>query len=176
MSPLPSQDELLRRKEVENAEIRRAHERAENERQGLQAALDRYWALLGEFIERARGLGLEPGTHLPPEHSGSSSRIEWVEGYRLRSGSIVTAPPSRYAVKERRRVARSRTSIFDVEEVSLFVVSTEPGLAQGLSDPKTRSGEGWPPVTRWDRAANLLLAVEAELEASLLELMGSAEQ
>ena len=31
--------------------------------------------------------------------------------------------------------------------------------------------EGWPPIERWDRAANVLRALEAELEASLLELM-----
>jgi hypothetical protein len=58
-----------------------------------------------------------------------------------------------------------------IEETSLFVMSTDHGLTAGLSEPKTASQGNWPPTQRWDRAANLLLALEAELEATLLELM-----
>jgi hypothetical protein len=58
-----------------------------------------------------------------------------------------------------------------VPRVSLFVLTTDAGLSAGLSEPKTASGRSWPPARRWDRACNILFALEAELEATLLELM-----
>jgi hypothetical protein len=60
-----------------------------------------------------------------------------------------------------------------VDETTLFVLSTDAGLGAGLGDPKSATRGGWPPTQRWDRAANLLIALEAELEATLLELMDS---
>ena len=171
MSPLPSRDDLLQRKAIEDAEIGRRREWALEEERGLKAACARYWELLEEFIVRARELGLQPRTHEPEATRGSASRIDWVEGYRLRSGSVVAAPPLRYCVKERRLVARPRAQILDVDVISLFVVTTDAGLAAGLSEPKTASSEDWPPIQRWDRAASILCALEAELEASLLALM-----
>jgi hypothetical protein len=53
------------------------------------------------------------------------------------------------------------------------VLITDAGLTAGLSEPKTASQGDWPQVHRWDRACNILLALEAELEATLLELMDS---
>jgi hypothetical protein len=86
MSPLPSQEELRRRKAVEDAELTRRRERQAEKRQGLADAIARYWELLGEFVVRAGELGIQPRRH------ASKSRVQWVEGYRLRSGSVVTAP------------------------------------------------------------------------------------
>ena len=80
------------------------------------------------------------------------------------------SPPARYCLREPRLVGPSRLQAHDVTEVSLFV-STGAGLSTGLDGPETASSGSWPPVQRWDRACNILLALEAELEASLLELM-----
>jgi hypothetical protein len=180
MSLLPSQDDLLQRKAREHAEIARHRQRREDEERGLAEACARYWELLEEFVVRAGEIGVEPRRHQSVSHKGSTSPIEWVEGYRLRSGAIVAAPPLRYCLRERRRIVRPRAKVREVEAVMLFVVTTDPGLAAGLSEPKTESAGGWPAVERWDRAVSLLFALEAELEASLLELMdtktGSASQ
>ena len=175
MSPLPTQDDLLQLKAAENAEVARRRQREADEINGLAEACARYWELLEEFVVRAGQLGVEPQKHEPVPLKGSASRIEWVEGYRLRSGSVIAPPPLRYGMTERRRFAPRRTRLYQVAEISLFVMSTDAGLAPGLSEPKTRSAGGWPPIERWDRAANVLRALEAELEASLLELMGSGD-
>jgi hypothetical protein len=171
MSLLPSQDDLLRRKAMEHAELARHRQRKDDEERGLEEACARYWELLEEFVVRAGELGLQPARHQSASHKGSTSPIEWVEGHRLRSGSIVAAPPLRYCVRERRHLVRARAQIRELEAISLFVVTTDPGLAAGLSEPKTESSGGWPTVHRWDRAVSLLFALEAELEASLLALM-----
>lgn len=173
MSPLPSQEDLLQRKAAEHAEVARLRQREADEISGLAEACARYWQLLEEFVVRTGQLGIQPRKHEPISLKGSASRIEWVEGYRLRSGSVVAPAPLRYSVKERRRLARPRMRVHEVTETSLLVMSTDAGLAPGLSEPKTRSAGGWPPIERWDRAANVLHALEAELEASLLELMDS---
>ena len=173
MSPLSSQDDLLQRKAAEHAEIARRRQREADEVRGLAESCARYWALLEESVVRAGELGVQPRRHQPVSVRGSTSRIEWVDGYQLRSGSVVSAPPLQYCAKERRRLSRPKTHTQQVEEISLFVFSIDAGLATGLSEPKTPSVEGWPPIERWDRAANVLLALEAELEASLLELMDS---
>jgi hypothetical protein len=173
MSPLPSQEEFLRRKAVEDAEIIRQRERVLEEERGLEEALARYWRLLQEFVDRARELGLHPDTHTATSYAGAGPRVEWVEGFRLTGGSIVTAPPLRYSLQERRFLGGHRSDVHELEELSLFVLATDAGLTAYLSEPRTASQGGWPPVTRWDRAANLLLALEAELEASMLELMRS---
>ena len=172
MSPLPTREELRQRKAVEHAELVRQLDREAEERQGLEDAIARYWELLGEFVGRARELGIDPEAHAAVSQRRSESRVAWVEGYRLRSGSIVTSPPLRYCLRESRLVGPSRLEAHDVTEVSLFV-PTGAGLSAGLDGPETASSGGWPPVQRWDRACNILLALEAELEASLLELMGS---
>lgn len=171
MSLLPSQDDLLQRKALEHAELERHRQRKDDEVRGLAEACARYWELLEEFVVRAGELGVQPLKHQSASHKGSTSPIEWVEGYRLRSGAVVAAPPLRYCVRERRRLVRPRARIQKVEAISLFVVTTDPGLAAGLSEPKSESRGGWPTVQRWDRAVSLLFALEAELEASLLELM-----
>jgi hypothetical protein len=171
MSPLPSQEQLRQRKMIEHAELVRRQEREDEERRGLAEALARYWELLGEFVVRAGELGIQPGTYEPSVHRRSETRVDWVEGFRLRSGSILSAPPLRYSLRERRLVHGPRIQERVVEEVSLFVLTTDAGLTTALSEPKTRSGGNWPPVRRWDRACNVLLALEAELEATLLELM-----
>jgi hypothetical protein len=169
MSPLPSQEELRRRKAVEQVELERSRKWEAAEKRGLEESCVRYWELLEEFVARARELGIRPQTHASDAHVGG--RIAWVEGFRLRSGSVVTAPPLTYCVRERRRVAGARTDVRAIEEVSVLVVMTDAGLSTGLSEPKTASSRKWPPFKRWDRAANILIAVEAELEATLLELM-----
>jgi hypothetical protein len=169
MSPLPSGEQLRQRKAVEHAELERQRARQAAERRGLEECCARYWELLGDFVGRAAELGVEPRRHEPTTHG--RSRIAWVEGFLLRSGSIVTAPPLQYCVRERRLVSGHRVYVRPVEELSLFVLSVDAGLATGLSEPKTASGGEWPPFRRWDRAANILLALEAELEATLLELM-----
>ena len=173
MSPLSSQDDLLQRKAAEHAQIARLRQREADEIRGLAEACARYWELLEEFVVRAEELGVQPRRHQPVSTRGSSSRIEWVDGYRLRSGSVVASPPLQYCARERRRLSRPKAQTREVEEISLFVFSIDAGLSTGLSEPKTPSGEGWPPIERWDRAANVLLALEAELEATLLELMDS---
>ncbi len=169
MSPLPTREELRQRKAVEHAELVRQLEREAEERQGLEEAIARYWELLGEFVVRAGELGIAPQTHAAGSHRRSESRVEWVEGYRLRSGSIVNSPPLRYCLREPRLVGAPRLEAHDVTEVSLFVLAD----GSGLGGPETASSGSWPPVRRWDRACNILLALEAELEASLLELMDS---
>jgi hypothetical protein len=173
MSPLPSREQLRQRKMIEHAELERRQRRQLEERRGLEESLARYWELLAEFVVRARELGAAPQVHQSGAHRRDHARIDWVEGFRLRGGSIVASKGMRYAVRERRLVAGPRTEVHGIEELSLFVLATDAGLATGLSDPKTESSGNWPPVKRWDRAATLLLALEAELEATLLELMDS---
>jgi hypothetical protein len=175
MSPLSSQFELRQRKAIEQREAERQRERKITERHGLEEARAHYWELLEEFFTRAQELGLQPRRHQSDSNRGTNTRVEWVEGFRLRNGSIVTAPPLRYSLIERRLVGRSRSEVLEVEETTLFVLSSDAGLSVGLSEPKTASQGGWPAVDRWDRAVNILLALEAELEANLLELMDSAE-
>ena len=169
MSPLPTREQLRQLKAVEHAELERQRARQAAEQRGLEESCARYWELLGDFVGRAGELGVEPRRHAPTTHG--RARIEWVEGFLLRSGSIVTAPPLQYCVRERRLVSGHRAYVRPVEELSLFVLSVDAGLATGLSEPKTASGGSWPPFSRWDRAANILLALEAELKAALLELM-----
>jgi len=169
MSPLRSGEQLRQLKAIETAELERQRARQAAEQRGLEESCTRYWELLGDFVCRAGELGVEPRRHEPTTHG--RARIEWVEGFLLRSGSIVTAPPLRYCVRERRLVSGHRAYVRPVEELSLFVLSVDAGLATGLSDPKTASAGNWPPFRRWDRAANILLALEAELEATLLDLM-----
>ena len=100
MSPLPSGEQLRQRKMIENAEIERQRARQAAEQRGLEESCARYWELLGDFVGRAGELGVEPRRHEPTTHG--RARIEWVEGFLLRSGSIVTAPPLQYCVRERR--------------------------------------------------------------------------
>jgi hypothetical protein len=176
MRPLPSQWELRERKALERAELQRREERLLQERRGLEEAIARYWELLGEFVVRAGELGIRPATHTASPHRGGSSRIDWVEGYQLTSGSIVSTPPLRYCLSERRLIHPARIDVLNVEELSLFVFSTDVGLAASLSGPKTALDDEWPPVKRWDRMASILIALEAELEASLLRLMDCAPQ
>jgi hypothetical protein len=174
MGPLPSQWELRERKALEYAELQRREQRLVQERRGLEEAIARYWELLGEFAVRAGELGIAPATHKAGQHRGAPSRIEWVEGYQLTGGSIVSTPPLRYCLRERRLIHPAHTEVLEVEAVSLFVLSSDAGLAASLSGPKTALAGEWPPVKRWDRMANILIALEAELEASLLRLMGPA--
>jgi hypothetical protein len=171
MSPLPSQEELRQRKAVERAELARRRERDADEQRGLEEAIARYWELLAEFVVRAEELGIEPRQHASSSHRRAESRVEWVEGHRLRSGSVVTSPPLRYCLRECRLVTGPKLAVYDVAETSLFVLTTDAGLSAVLGEPKTASHGGWPAVRRWDRACNILLALEAELEATLLELM-----
>jgi hypothetical protein len=171
MSPLPSREVLRQRKAKEHAEIERYRQRVLMEQRGLEESIARYWELLGEFLDRAEELGIPPETYESSVNKRANTRLGWVEGYRLRSGSIVSAPPSRYSLLERRLLSAPSTEVLEVTEISIFVAETDPGLATGLSEPRTASQGGWPPFERWDRAVNILLALEAELEASLLELM-----
>jgi hypothetical protein len=167
MSPLPTQEVLRQLKARETRELERQHERVLMEQRGLEESIARYWELLGEFVDRAEELGILPETY----ESRRNKRVDWVEGYQLRSGSIVSAPPLRYCLRERRLLAGVSSEVFEVEEISIFVATTDAGLATMLSEPKTASLGGWPAFERWDRAVNILIALEAELEASLLELM-----
>jgi hypothetical protein len=171
MSPLSSREVLRQRKALEHAELERRRERVIMEQHGLAESIARYWELLGEFVDRAEELGIRPEQHESSLNKRVNTRVDWVEGFRLRSGAIVTAPPLRYCIRERRFFTGPNTGVHQVEELSIFVATTDAGLATGLSEPKTASQGGWPPFTRWDRAVNVLLALEAELEASLLELM-----
>jgi hypothetical protein len=171
MSPLPTQEELRQRKLDEHAELERQRQRELAERRGFEEACARYWELLEEFVVRAVEIGVQPERYGSTSQWRAGTRVAWVEGFRLRSGSIVSVPPLRYCLRERRLVSGPRTEEHEVQDVTLFVLSTDAGLAAGLSGPKTASQGTWPPTQRWDRAANLLLALEAELEATLLELM-----
>lgn len=173
MSPLPSQEELRRLKALETAELDRRREWEVRERRGLEEAHASYWGMLEDFVVRAGELGIEPRTHEPPGQTKGAARLVWVDGFRLRSGSIVSAPSSRYCVRERRLVFLPREEVHEVEEIALFVLSTEPGLTSVLSEPQMASQGAWPPLQRWDRAANVLNALAAELEATLLEFMDS---
>ena len=170
MSPLPSREVLRQRKLLEDAELARRGERRAMEQRGLEESIARYWELLGEFIDRTDELGIAPDTYTRTSKR-VNSRVEWVEGFRLRGGSIVTAPPLRYCLRERRFLGGPSTEVFEVDELSIFVAATDTGLAIGLDGPKSPSRGGWPPFERWERAVNILLALEAELEASLLDLM-----
>jgi hypothetical protein len=171
MSPLPTREELRQRKLIEHAELERRRERALAERRGFEETCARYWELLEEFVVRAVEIGARPERYGSGSHWRGSTRVAWVEGFRLRSGSVVSVPPLRYCLRERRLVPGPRAEEHEIQEVTLFVLSTDAGLGAGLSGPKTASRRSWPPTQRWDRAANLLLALEAELEATLLELM-----
>jgi hypothetical protein len=171
MSPLPTQEELRQRKLVEHAELDRQRKRELAERRGYEEACARYWELLEEFVVRAVEIGARPERFGSTSNWRASAGIEWVEGFRLRSGWVVSVPPLRYGPRKRRLVAGPRTEEREVQEVTLFVLSTDAGLDAGFSEPKTASQGIWPPTQRWDGAANLLLALEAELEATLLDLM-----
>ena len=178
MSELPTRDDLLHRKALEAEKDARRREWALYEERELVAARIRYWEMVEEFVDRARELGLQPQLQHSPLYRGSTPWITWVEGYPLTGGAVVSAPPMRYGTAERRRVLRPQPQVHEVEEISLFVVSTgnEAGLGAGLVEEMTASqGTCWPPIDRLDNAASALLALERKLVASLLVLMDSDE-
>jgi hypothetical protein len=172
MSQLPTLDDLLRRKASERAETARPYERALNAERDLAAANVRYWLLLEEFVARARELGVQPQTWRA-SHGASSARFAWIEGYPLTGGALVSSPPLRYCVTERRLVFRPQHQVHEVEELSLFVASADHEATRGAGDleQQTASRGGWPRLDRLDRTAQTLTALERELEASLLALM-----
>jgi hypothetical protein len=172
MSQLPTLDDLLRRKATERDETARPHERALSAQRDLAAAHVRYWLLLEEFVARARELGVRSQTWRSPSQRGSIARFAWIEGYPLTGGAVVSAPPLRYCVTERRRVLRPQQQVHEVEELSLFVASADYEATRGGDfEQQTASKAGWPRMDRLDRTAQTLTALERELEASLLGLM-----
>ncbi len=173
MSQLPTREDLLRQKEIEKDALARPHLRALAIERDLLASRAQCWELVEEFVERARELAVAPQIWQSASEGGYTPRITWVEGYRLTSGSIASAPPLRYCVAERRRVRRAQHEERAVEELSLFVASSssEAGLAVGLLEHHTKSRGGWPRIERLEHAAGVLTGLRRELETSLLALM-----
>src|ERR1700760_4160972 len=128
MSPLPSREILRQRKLLENAELARRAKRMAMEQRGLEESIARYWELLSEFVDRAEELGIAPHTHRRA-NKRVNSRVEWVEGFWPRGGSIGAAPPLRYCLRERRFLVARSTGVFEVNEVAIFVAATDTGPA-----------------------------------------------
>ena len=173
MSTLPTREDLLRRKAIERDELDRPNRWAAFEQRELAEARARYWTLLEEFVARAQELGLRPVQRESPLRGHPAERIAWVEGYPLTGGHIVSAPPCRYCSEERRRVLRPETQVREVDELTMFVLSTGDGtgLGAGLVEQHGVSRGSRPAVSRLDQTAALLTALQRELEASLLALM-----
>src|SRR5579859_4322543 len=116
MSQLPTRDDFMQRKQRERDELARPQLQAQAIERELLAARETCWELLAEFIARARELSVKPHTWESPQHGSNAPRIAWVEGYPLESGSIVSAPPLRYCLTERRLVRRPLMQVVELEE------------------------------------------------------------
>jgi hypothetical protein len=173
MDQLSSRDELLRRKANEQDELERPRLRALAIERDLAAARAQCWELLEQFTGRAHELGVEPQTWRSSPQGAHTSRIVWIEGYTLTNGAMISAPPLRYCVAERRRVRGPQEEVRVVDELSLFVPSTgqELGLAPSFLEPQTASSEGWPHIQRLEDAASILNGLRITLEKSLFALM-----
>ena len=174
MSQLPTLDDLIRRKRLERDQIARPYQQALAREREILAARTQYWELLDEFMERVRELGLRPQICHSQSPDGSTPRITWVEGYQLTSGAVVSAPPLRYCVAERRRVLRPVPEVCEVEELSLFVVVdgyADSRLPTSALEQQTGSGKPWPRLYRLEETGVELTALRRQLEASLLALM-----
>lgn len=172
MSTLPTRDEFERRKTDELDELSRPGLRALQSEHDLADACTEYWQLLADFVVRARDLGVRP-IHCEIASHGRPQWITWVEGYPLRGGAVVSAPPLCFATRDRRLVVLPSERVNAVLELSLFVAAIATGAERSppLVTQQTESGGSWPPIHRLDRAAEILRAHERELAASLLELM-----
>jgi hypothetical protein len=173
MRHLATPGDLLRQKELERKELERPRERARVAEREIAAARLRYWELLEEFVAAAHELKIEPRRCDSPVYPWFVQRVSWVEGYRLTSGAVVSAPPLEFCTVERRRMVGGGRQVHEVAELSLFVVATEiePGAGIGPIEQQTRTGGTWPLLFRLDKTNECLTALRRELEASLLILM-----
>jgi hypothetical protein len=173
MSQLPTRDDLLRRKSDQRDEIARPHQRAQSAERQIQAARAQYWELLQEFVTRAQELDVRPQICDSESHDGRTPRITWVEGYPLSSGAVVSVPPLRYCLAERRRVLRPVLEECNIDELSLFLVPggyDALGLPLGPVEQQTAT-RNWPRMDRLEETGITLTALRRQLEASLLALM-----
>jgi len=173
MTPLSTRDELMRRKAIERAELMRPQQQALAIERDLVAARAQCWELLGEFVARAGELGVQPRTWQSSSQRGHIPRVAWIEGYPLTNGAIVSTPPLRYCIQERRLVRRPQQEVREVEAVSLFALSTGPGseFAADYLEPQSASHGSWPNIDRLEHAADIIQALRGTLETSLLALM-----
>jgi len=174
MDQLPTRDDLLRRKASEQGDLERPRLRALAIERDLAAARAQCWELLDQFTGRVYELGIEFQTWRSSSLDASTSRIIWIEGYPLTNGAIVSLPPLRYCVAERRRVRRPQEEMRELNELSIFVpcAGQELGLAPSFLEPQTASSGGWPHIERLEYAASVLNALRIALEKSLFALMG----
>ncbi len=173
MTQLSTRDELMRRKAIEREELMRPQQRALALERDLEAARAQCWELLGEFATRAEELGVQPRTWQSSSRRGHTPRVAWIEGYPLANGTIVSVPPLRYCIQERRLVRRPQQDVREVEAVSLFALSTGPGSepAADYLEPQSASHGRWPNIDRLEHAADIIHALQGTLETSLLALM-----
>jgi hypothetical protein len=173
VNQLPTRDDLLRRKAIEQDKLERPRLRAQAIERDLAAARTQCWELLEEFVARARELGVEPSTWRSSSNGAHTSRITWIEGYPLSTGAIVSAPPLRYGVAERRHVRRPQQQVREVDALSLFVPSAgqESGFAPSFLEPQTAAQGSWPNIDRLEHAASIVTALRNGLETTLFALM-----
>jgi hypothetical protein len=172
MNSLPTSDDLLERKALERQQSELPRQRAEAIERDILAAREQCWELLAEFVERARELGIAPRVWRAPT-GGSTPRITMIEGYPLPSGTVVSAPPMRYGLAERRGVRRPREQLVELEELSVFILraASDAARAPELRELHSRTHGSWPGIARLEHAAGVLRALQRELEASLLALI-----
>jgi hypothetical protein len=173
MTQLSTRDELMRRKAIEREELMRPQLQALALERDLVAARAQCWELLGEFVRRAGELGVQPQTWQASSRRGPIPRVAWIEGYPLANGAIVSVPPLRYCIQERRLVGRPQQEVREVDAVSLFALSTGPGseFAADYLEPQSACLGSWPNIDRLEHAANIINALQGTLETSLLALM-----
>jgi len=173
VSQLPSRDDLMRRREVEQGDIDRPRMLAETAERVRTDGVATCWELLEEFVGRVQELGIEPRRWEPETSGPYTPRITWAEGYPLTNGSVVSVPPMRYCAAERRAVRKPRLEVHEVEELSHFAMSGDPALAAvGFVEHSTRTSGPWPRIDRAEYAAVMTRALRSELENSLFVLMG----
>jgi hypothetical protein len=173
MTQLSTRDELVRRKAIEQEDLMRPQQQALALERDLVAARAQCWELLGEFVKRAGELGVQPRTWQSSSRRGHIRRVAWIEGYPLANGAIVSVPPLRYCIQERRLVRGPRQEVRELEAVSLFARSTGPGSesAADYLEPQSASRGSWPNIHRLEHAADIIHALQGTLETSLLALM-----
>jgi hypothetical protein len=172
MSRLPTQDEILRTRDLAQADLDGRRARALAWEGELVEAGRECWEMIGDFVTRARELGVKPSTWQSSEHAGQASRIVWVEGYALTNGAIASAPPLRYCVAVPRHLRRPQLVVFELEELALFTVPVgdESGAAAAVREHQTVSRGSWPRIARLEHMYGFQHAFRGELETSLLAL------
>ena len=173
MSSLPTRDDLLRRREHERSADERRRQRTLAIERDLVAARRECWELVTDFVTRAGELGIEPRIWRASGRSPHTAKISWIAGYPLTNGAVVSAPPHRYCISERRTVFRPGKLEREIDEISYFTVPAGcvPEDAADVLEQHTPTNGEWPRIAKLEHASTILDALRKELELSLFALM-----